>query len=442
MNIKNVKSSKNENSEFNRRKKMIGYLCAFTMFVVGATCFVYRDNIAAWWAEITAKDANPGWTDENLGEIVISDDAEESTPIPEYISDFNGIQYEKKLIPTYGYSLPIPIDEKWESIIRNDMVVVTSKDYTGKYGNIEYGLIKVGKREELLTATSLLNAVADKLGHNFKYTGFNRIYKSQEFNYTALDIDDSDDNYLEVVFDEQTFLDANSFTEDRATFYSKYIFFKDGEEYFILYGIAPKNKNMYLDNMMTTLYDNFYRYNPSIIYYPYMPAKPSTDKIVTIGNGKVNIPNNLSCDIFGTYSVNEPVTSPMGGTKIFFDCIDATKGEPKYENFSESFKDAFKTVCDVDVLDGQKIEDAKITAYRRTSSEEQVNGLTRYCFEADFAYTKSEILLLAPYTTETRVIGYVVRIGSKDYLIAGTCTSYNASIVKEYLKNIANTLSV
>lgn len=437
--IKNIKDA------FTRKKRSkksitIAYTIASVVAVSSLTIYLYRDNIASWWKEIHKEEII--YSEEDLGEVPEVDDKDVAEEIKEYISDENGITYLKTKIASLGYVAPIPVEtdiskeNKWEVFIEAGKTIVVNKDYNGKYGNIEYGIIKIDPTQTFTTMSDLKNQTIGKISSGMVYHGYNTRYRSvliQDSDNAAKDIDE---NTIEMLVN-QNFSDEKQ-SGYYSNFNSKYIFTKIEGNYFIIYTIAPPSKMGYAEKMLTLVKDNVYMYNQTESSDNFFIPSAYTGKTFNVGNGNVQIPTNLKNCYGSTFITNDDISSPLAQTYVTITRVAKTTN--KISDFNNEL--AVNYACMLgNVKDYTQItlNNGKI---KNLFCEEVASERTTYNVTGEFAYSSSELVELVPFSDEIKYTGYIINVDSESILIAGTYTSSNKAYVDQYLKNICNTFSV
>lgn len=416
---------------------IIGYTLSAVLAFSALALFMYRNDIKQWWDEKHQTVVDPGWRDEELGELPSFSEEEKPQKVVEYITDENGIQYIKQDLPYFGYSFPLPVDgDEWKMKYENEQLYILNTDYNGKYGNIEYGIFLIDPDFKFDTIYDLRNTIVPKMSTTFKYHGYNSTYKTISISNAEGQYNNESKNI--IMEPSQRFVSVSSIMTEYKDFYTKYYIYEGERGYYIVYGIAPPNKKEYLQKILDTVAANAKPYNVMETYIEFYSPSVGTNNTIPVGNIKIGLPDNVKGE-GGVYKVEAGVTSPLAGTMIVAEAISSQERK-SMENFPNSMRLLFTNLTGdfsetyTTVIDGTLSVNEK---YSELISESRQMYFTR----GEFTYIDLATIEISPYGRRTKVMGYVMEVGGKDIFVGATYTDSNYVYVKKYLDAIVNGIS-
>ena len=436
--IKNIKDAFTRKKR-SRKSVAIAYLISSVVAVSALTAFMYRDDIASWWQNLNKKEIV--YDEADLGEVPDAPDEDVEQEAKEYINDENGITYLKTKVASMGYVVPIPVEmdlskeNKWEVSFEAGKTIVVNKEYNGKYGNIEYGVIKIDPTQSFSSIADLRNQTIGKLSTGMIYHGFNTRYRS-------ILIQDAEKSCVEVDENTMEMRVTQNFSDEKqggyySNYQSEYLFTKINDNYFILYTIAPASKMVYAEKVLNLVRDNVYMYDLIDQSEDFFVPNAYSGNKINVGSGNIQIPTNLEVYYGNTYLVNDSASSPLAGTYVTITSL--SKNTDNLSDFKENIAINYacmlgnKTNYTTIILDGANI--------KTTSSEKVASERTIYRVTGEVAYSSNELIEIIPFSNDIQYIGYIINVGPDSVLIAGTHTNANQTYVDQYLKNICNTFA-
>lgn len=430
---------KSRKKETNRAHQILGYGMACIVVFLTLTCILFRNEISSFFKNL-GKNQEAPWHEEELAEYTPPDDTE-IIKVLEYTSDDNGIQYVKQELPYMGMKVPIPTDsENWVAKYDNELLYVYNKDYNSQFGQIEYGLIPMNSTTKFSGVYDLKNQLLSKIMVSLYYHG-GGAYKYRSVAITG-------DNSCEELINEnllcstrsQRFVDVTNNLEDGYYEpYSRYYYVTDGNKYWILYGIGPKSKEEYVNNLLDMLTKNVSFIGKNVEYEFYLPGI-DIEKTEKLGNIKIPIPKNLEKVQNLAFKTTDDISMPLAGTILYFGSVPKNPNKT-LENYTTAAMSMYAVLLNEErALDNiSKIGNVSNFNFSQNSFE-TINSGETYFVKGKFTYDDPELLAMSPCGNLTGVMGYITEIGGQDICILATYTPYNEEYVKKYVDLIYNSI--
>lgn len=321
-----------KNINLSNKQKVLSAGIAFCVLATGLFCFLFYDDIMEKRNTVTAESL--GWSDEELGDIIITEEEIVEEEEAEVIVDSIGVEYKTYQIKSRNMEVLLPSD--WGITTDGNMIHSMSTSFvddtshiqititpTGQYNNKETSLLAV--RNNSYSAVSSL----------YRYNGYSDNYTFSQ--YTFVESSEQSDD-LKLYQKTTGRLKSNTLASDYLNPYiSCYYFYIDNHSY-ALYVVGPSNKEVEIEEIAKTVIASVKPVEYEITHEAPLDTSINMSKgdvSITIPISTTWVSENIRLDTAidnYEFTATDNIESPLFGTKITYQLLTLPKEDMSIGN--------------------------------------------------------------------------------------------------------------